>query len=389
VRRRARTTLQVSFLVTSAGRLRDAVDLVDRGVELARAVGDDALLARAYMLRGYVGALSGSEGSLTDNLDAVVLAERADTEFLAMALNLVTATYLSEGQFALAKPYAERALAVAERRQVPDDIAFMRVNLGELAYYRGDWDEAREHIAHAVAIQERLDPTLTWGDAAPMQVYVCLLDLAQGRAIEETTLRLESLLTIMRDLVSHPALELGAQGEVALAERHLLMGQAAPAHARLAALLDQPALAEHARMARARMIALPTLAWAEAELGHDTAAAERLEVAIAIATATARREVLELVDALRVKGLLAARQRRWKDARAALDEAITLCRAMPYPYAEAKALYVYGQLYAARGEPTQACEKYRAALAICDRLGEGLYRPRIEQDLDMINQSPN
>jgi hypothetical protein len=58
---------------------------------------------------------------------------------------------------------------------------------------------------------------------------------------------------------------------------------------------------------------------------------------------------------------------------------------MPYPYAEAKALWVYGQLEMERGDPRAAREHFTAALAICDQLGEGLYRPRIEQDLELIN----
>jgi hypothetical protein len=149
----ALATLHVAAgLYTTAGRLHDAVALVERGVELARAVGDEAMLAWAYQSRGYGGMLSGSEGTLADFLDAVALAERADTEFLSMALNFVTSTYLNECHLARAKPYAERALAVAERRQIPSGIATMRVNVGELAFYGGDWDEAREHYLYAAAV---------------------------------------------------------------------------------------------------------------------------------------------------------------------------------------------------------------------------------------------
>src|SRR5262249_51243943 len=153
-------------------------------------------------------------------------------------------------------------------------------------------------------------------------------------------------------------------------------------HGRLTAFLNQSALAEHAMMSESRVMALPTLAWVELERGHHTEAAERLETAIAMATA--RRFNIMLVDALRVKGLLATRQRQWEDAQAVLDEAITLCRAMPYPHAEAKALYVYGQLHTAKGESDLAHEKYLSALAICARLGEGLYRPHIERALAQL-----
>src|SRR5262249_25753448 len=90
---------------------------------------------------------------------------------------------------------------------------------------------------------------------------------------------------------------------------------------------------------------------------------------------------LILVDALGVGALVAVRQGRWQEAEAALEEALALCQAMLYLYAEAKVLYVYGQLDAARGEPEQAQKRFIAALTICDQLGEGLYRPHIERTL--------
>ncbi len=93
------------------------------------------------------------------------------------------------------------------------------------------------------------------------------------------------------------------------------------------------------------------------------------------------------VDALRVQGLLATQQGRWAVAAEALDEALERTRAMPYPYAEAKTLWVYGQLEAARGDPVAARERFTPALAICDRLGEGLYRKRIERDLAALKSS--
>jgi Tfp pilus assembly protein PilF len=68
-------------------------------------------------------------------------------------------------------------------------------------------------------------------------------------------------------------------------------------------------------------------------------------------------------------------------AAEALDEACLQARSIPYPWAETKALYVYGQLHTAKGEPQQAREQYEQALAICHRLGEGLYRRAIARDL--------
>jgi hypothetical protein len=54
---------------------------------------------------------------------------------------------------------------------------------------------------------------------------------------------------------------------------------------------------------------------------------------------------------------------------------------MPYPYAEAKTLWAYGRLEGARRNRTAARERFAQALVICERLGEGLYRPHLERAL--------
>ncbi|HEV8193511.1 MAG TPA: hypothetical protein VGP82_18780 [Ktedonobacterales bacterium] len=94
---------------------------------------------------------------------------------------------------------------------------------------------------------------------------------------------------------------------------------------------------------------------------------------------------LALLDVLRVRGLLYLRQTRWQDADAVLEQALSLARGMPQPYAEATLLYVFGQLRITKGEPAPAREKRGAALGICDRLDEGLYRPHIERALKALN----
>jgi hypothetical protein len=93
------------------------------------------------------------------------------------------------------------------------------------------------------------------------------------------------------------------------------------------------------------------------------------------------------VDALRVQGVLATQRERWAVASEALEEALERTRAMPYPYAEAKTLWVYGRLEAARGDPAAARICFEQALLICDRLGEGLYRTVIERDLRDLTQA--
>ena len=105
-----------------------------------------------------------------------------------------------------------------------------------------------------------------------------------------------------------------------------------------------------------------------------------------MASALAIAKPLYLVDGLRIQGLLATMQGRWKVATAALDDTLERTRAMAYPYGEAKALWVYGRLEAARSDRAAARIRFKQALAICNRLGEGLYRKRIECDLRALAQ---
>ena len=48
---------------------------------------------------------------------------------------------------------------------------------------------------------------------------------------------------------------------------------------------------------------------------------------------------------------------------------ISLARLMPFPYAEARTLQVYGLMYCQKGESQAARERLEAALAIFRRLG--------------------
>jgi tetratricopeptide (TPR) repeat protein len=75
------------------------------------------------------------------------------------------------------------------------------------------------------------------------------------------------------------------------------------------------------------------------------------------------------------------RQGRLQPAHATLKEALTLSRELPYPYVEAKALYLDGQAHALEGESQQARNAFSEALTICDQLGEKLYSTVIQRAL--------
>ena len=71
----------------------------------------------------------------------------------------------------------------------------------------------------------------------------------------------------------------------------------------------------------------------------------------------------------------------------ALQEALTLCRSMATPYAEAKTFYTAGLVSRKRREFEPARQRLEEALGICTRLGERLYAQHIEQLLGQTNTS--
>jgi tetratricopeptide (TPR) repeat protein len=92
------------------------------------------------------------------------------------------------------------------------------------------------------------------------------------------------------------------------------------------------------------------------------------------------------VEALPAKATVRIRQQRWSEAGVALEEAVVLARAMPYPYAEARALCTYGELLTGLGQLERAYDRYTEALGILHSLGEVPYVERIERALAEISR---
>jgi tetratricopeptide (TPR) repeat protein len=162
-----------------------------------------------------------------------------------------------------------------------------------------------------------------------------------------------------------------------LAEWELLAGQPEAARARLAPLLDEPGL-----MVSYSRESLSLLAWAYLELGEVDRAQALLSQVLAIARQA--RMGPALVQALRVQALVCARQERWEEMEQVLEEALTLCREMAAPYAEAKALYTAGSTSLNKKEFEPAHQRFEAALTILEQLGERFYTRSIEQLLGKL-----
>jgi tetratricopeptide (TPR) repeat protein len=92
-------------------------------------------------------------------------------------------------------------------------------------------------------------------------------------------------------------------------------------------------------------------------------------VDLALTRARLMRNRVDGLEASRVRVKILALQGRREEATVALDEALSLARSIPYPYAEAKLSSEHGMLYLHDRETARARERLRAALEIFRRLG--------------------
>jgi ATP/maltotriose-dependent transcriptional regulator MalT len=271
-----------------------------------------------------------------------------------------------QGHVALGRAVIERALAVAVQLGDPGQISFTLTLRAWIALLGGDWQGARADLDQALALSRQID-------RSPLSAYPLILrarlSLAEGERASATTGAQEALALAER----HQDLQALRWASAVVAEVDVLEGRPAVATARLAPLLDRDGLEDCDVTAL-----LPVLAWAYLECGQLSQAAT--VVRQALERARPEEMGLVLVEALRVQALIAARQEQWEDGARSLEEALTLARGMPYPYAEARLLHVYGRLHMQQGEPEAARERLAAARALFQRLGA-------RTDLDLTEQA--
>ncbi|MGO8946255.1 MAG: ATP-binding protein [Ktedonobacterales bacterium] len=367
----------LAFCLLYLGRYWEAVPLGKSAVSYAQAAGDRWLQVRSLVFLGE--ALIGT-GQLAETLAAcetakLVAQEADDLEGIGMAELNVGDFLMYRGAFAEAMPHLQQALEAAERYGMPDNVAQVLCHLAWISYNSGAWDQTLNYCQRAAEHVRTLgiDSVSAWIALQQGRIY-----LSRGEAQPAQECLAEAIEQSERQGQSADCFVL-TEVHTILAETDLLHGDAAAALARLELWLDRTTPLEQAMAGP-----VPQVAWACLELGEVERAAALLSGCLE--QAREQQYHLLLADALRIQALLALRRGRWQEAAAALDEALALARTMPCPYAEAKALCVYGDLHAACGLPEQACEKYAAALAILSRLGERLYAERVEWALAGVNR---
>jgi DNA-binding SARP family transcriptional activator len=365
----ARLYLSWTYLALRLPALREALASAERAVQIVQVLEDQMLLHRLELSRGVVLFLMGQVD------EGLAIAELALSHFRAAddprryfhALFNVEELVLWSGDVGKARRLGERAIELAEHLGSPEALTCAHADFGQVLYHAGEWSAARVAYTTAEALMDSLAPTLY---TAFVRCGLGLLGLAEGHGKTATHL-LEQAVTLAERT---RAFEVVHWAQAGLAERDLLLGRPQAARARLDPLLGR---LEELDIYTAQCV--PFLAWAYLDLNETERAQALLRYLRTKPAGQGNR--LMLTNARRIQALVAMRAGDWDEAVTALDEALSMAHAMPYPYAEAKALSVYGRLHWAVGEPKQARVRFTAALAILNRLGERLYANHVEQAL--------
>ena len=358
----------------SQGLYGQAIPFGEYAVRYSQAAGDFQLQVRTLEWLA-IALMSNGEpaNALTTFANAYLVAQEAK-DLQGLCDVQVNRGYLlvQRGAFAEGTGYAADGLEAAERHGSPNQVAQGLCGLGLMALYTGNWDQALDYCQRAANIVPQLgvDAIPAW--IALIRGKICLTrgDMQPAR---------EYLAEALQKSEHPDSVAVRVEVQLTLAEADLVHSNAEAALSRLESIV-----ARTNPYQQATTDLMPLVAWACLALGE----VERATTVLAQFLEQVREQqyVVLLAQALRVQALLALRQDRWQDAGAALDEAISLAHAMPYPYAVAKARYIYGDLHAARGEQEGAREQYEAALAILGQLGERLYAEQVERALAEVTR---
>ncbi|HEX8918946.1 MAG TPA: tetratricopeptide repeat protein, partial [Chloroflexota bacterium] len=363
----------LAHLYFAGGRYEECLDAAERGVDTARSIGDEGLLAAAEMRRGTVLYMLGKVEEGTAGLESSVhLAEATgNLEILSIAVSNLGELYFEIGALEQGRTNIERSLQLAERVGELASMGYSLVMIGWILYFLGEWEEAEGSIVRGADVIRSVDSS--WYSAYP-PLQLGRLRVAQG-AWEDAARNLEECVTIAGPIGDIQALQ-GAHR--LLGEIEVLEGRAQAAIDRLKSLEDTDPLSDQIGL-------LATLAWARLEEGLvDQADAT---VSRALDMARVRHHKPLLPEALRVQAMIRSRQERWDEAESIFGQAVAVAQSLPYPYGEARARYDWGLVRLRHERPEEAADQLEQALAIFRRLGARRDAERAHQDLESLEHA--
>jgi len=301
-----------------------------------------------------------------------------ELEGLGIAYPNLCATCWPGAQWERLERYAAALLDTAQRLDAVELLAWLSFLRGAAAFFTGDWRRARADLqAVGTLVRERLGPEQAATDTNWLAAEAGLgwLELCEGRPAEAEA-HFAGVLA-----ANPPARAIdAATAHLCRAEAALLAGHAAEAREHLGRVTGGVArtwtewatgIWGHGHL---------LLAWALDGLG-EPAPADVL-VAEVLAFALETNHAVDLAAARWMQTLLAARRgEAVAETEAELERTVALSTPPPWPHVHAKLLYAAGLLAERAGELDRARDRFTQALAICARLGEGLYRPHIARAL--------
>ncbi len=364
-------------LLFAAGQYEASLAANERALALASGGGDGLPRVRAAYNRLVnllmLGRLADALRASRDVLPVVEAAGHPTT--LLAVLRDVSYIHALRGEVVASRAHIERAAVVARQMEDPGPVAYTLAQRAWVVFLGGDGPGARAALDEAVALSRRGDQS--WYSSYP-PIFRARLSLTAGNRVEARAAAREAL------ALADAADDLQGQrwASTVSAELDILEGRPGVARDRLVPLLDRPGLEECDVTTL-----LPALAWAYLELDRVEQAAATVGQAIARARRGDMR--LVLVEALRVRALLALRQEQWDVATRSLEEGVALARSIPFPYAEARLLLVDGVLHAQQGGPQAARARLEAARFLFARLGAHADAARTAQALRALPGAPS
>ncbi len=301
-----------------------------RAVELARACGDQRSHVRAEYNRLVIcQALGRLRAALTLGNEVLPLAERVGHLNTQVGVPRDLAyIHALRGAFGQSRRFIEWATLAATKMRDPGPVAFTQALHGWILFLSGETPAARVEVDAAVELSRQ--GRRSWYSPYPLIVRAGLL-LAEEERPPAVELVQEAL--VLAELNGDPQSLRWASS--VMAELDILEGRPDAGRDRLLPLLDRPGLEECDVT-----LFLPVLAWAHLELDQMDLAADTVNQALVRARPEEMR--LVLVEALRVRAMIALRQEQWDEAASSLEEGLALARSMPYPYAKARLLALRG-----------------------------------------------
>jgi tetratricopeptide (TPR) repeat protein len=348
--------VELAFLFFDTGRYGEQLAEAERACEVAEAVHSDRLLAQGELARGYALVWTEGRAQFRSAMERVVeLGEKiGDLPTAALALGALVGPCADAGELEKARTYAERALEIQERMGDRSRIAFASFVRGWVGYWSGDWDGAHADFERSLELYRDVGA----GEHAMIPMLgVGMVRMGRGDW-EAGAKYLEKHIAI-----GHRTGDLKwvHWAQILLAERDIQEGRAQAAQTRLKEALELPGLTEIDK-AEVRV----AVAWALLDLGDEVQAAELVERALRQVQLQGNHRVS--VEALRVQGMVRARQGRWEDTSHSFESVLALSSDTVFPYPRARALYEYGAALGRQGEKELARARLTEALIIFQRL---------------------